>query len=168
MSLLEPSETGKVLSSPTNERRGGCGREPGDWVMRRTSLIVKAVVVALSATLIFGVSAQAASFNVGTTLTLQGPSRRVNSGGTFTLKGKLTSPRVFCIASSDIQLYADGVLFATTTTGPRGRYTFTIAGITSGTTYHTQFDGKMGGTHPETKVCRSSSSNAVRVKVRRT
>jgi hypothetical protein len=134
--------------------------------MRRTSLIVKAVVVALSATLIFGVAAQAASFNVGTTLTLTGP-KRVNSAGTFELRGRLKSSKAFCVAGSDIQLYADGALFATTTTGPRGRYTFTIAGITTRTIYHSQFDGKVGGTHPETKVCRSSSSNAVEVRVRR-
>ena len=134
--------------------------------MKRTSLVARAIVVALCATLAFGVSAQARSYNVGTALTLTGPDQ-INSGVAFTLRARLESPRRFCVKNSDVWLYADGSLVDMETTGRKGWVIFAIEnGITSRTTYHAEFDGKVAGPHTDTKVCRSSSSNAVTVRLR--
>lgn len=98
--------------------------------------------------------AQAVSGVAPTNLTIQ-----VRDGRVF---GILTG-RPVCRAGQPIELVVNGVETATATTNARGRYSFTFA-LDAGSQVRTEFEGAIVGIHPDTLVCRGSTSKAIVVR----
>lgn len=99
-------------------------------------------------------SAQATASVAPTNLTIQ-----VRDGRVF---GILTG-RPACRAGQSIELVVNGVQTSTTTTGARGRYSFTIS-LDAGSQVRTEFEGAIIGVHPDTLVCRGSTSKTIVVR----
>jgi succinylglutamate desuccinylase len=139
----------------------------GRWLgMRRFSMIARVAALALAATLVFASAAEAASWSAGTNLRLSGPSS-VREGKSFSLPGRLNSPKKECEANQTIALYMDGKKVGTTTTDNTGYYRFSKKISKKGShKFTTRFEGTVSGVHPNIHTCQATESNVVKVKVK--
>jgi hypothetical protein len=125
--------------------------------MKTVSRHSKIAIVVVIASLLFATDAFAASYNVGTHLTIRAP-RHVQSGQRFKISGYLRSSKHYCRANSKVQLVSVGQgVVATKHTTARGHYGFRRR-IDRTTKFFTRFAGKARGVHPNTRVCRKSTS----------
>ena len=132
--------------------------------MKTASRRTKVLIVLVSAGLLFTTDVFAASYSVETHLSITAP-RHVQSGHAFTINGFLRSSKHFCRASSRINLMIGGRVVAHTRTTKRGHYSFRQK-IHRTTRFHTKFNGKVRGTHPNTRTCNGSRSRARTVHAR--
>jgi hypothetical protein len=132
---------------------------------RKLPITAKVLVVAISAALLVSTVALAASYNVATHLRMDAPNN-VSEGKEFRIHGRLKSKKLYCRGDSRIKLYKKGKgKIRATRTGNQGRYHFNVR-TRDDATYHTKFNGKSKGVHPNTKTCRPSRSKNERVNVR--
>jgi hypothetical protein len=127
----------------------------------------RVLVLGIAALFLSGGVARAHTVHHPTRLGLNRTPHGILQPGTIvTFKGKLRSQAASCREDSTIQLIRDGFgVVETTTTGPRGRYSFNrIVNETS--RWRTNFPGKViTGVHPHNHTCIADLSNRVRVRV---
>ena len=129
-------------------------------VAGRVFAVIVAVTLALS-----GNIAVAASFDVGSKITLDAPGR-VHRHRLFTLSGHVTSRKRFCERNRTVELLRDGIVVDTTTTNSKGAYHFDQR-ITRKTVFQTRVLEKTDGTHPDIRHCKSAESKRVTVRIKR-
>ena len=131
-------------------------------------------VAGIAATLmLLGSVASAAPFTDQTSIKLHASETRVDPGTKVKFTGKLKADHAFCrndqkvvlrtYGESNGQSYPGGVVDKTKT-DQGGHYTFKVV-INEQIRFRVWYGGRVGGTHPDIKVCEKSRSKTVTIDV---
>lgn len=132
-----------------------------------------AFAMVLSLFTVGSASAGGGGFVADTSLTLNAsPGTNVNPGTSMDFSGRLRSSRAFCEANSRVTLRAysetqddpfDGGVIRRTRTDGNGNYEFNNIVVNDQTRFRVWFRGKVGGVHPNLRVCHRSRSRTVTI-----
>src|SRR3954453_15865018 len=129
--------------------------------MRR--LLTRRLVLGIVGALFAGGTAYARNFTDITTLSIKVQPSHIASGEIVSISGHLAADHIYCQKDSKIVLKKEVTgtdkVIGTTTTNYNGFYQFTKYPKVT-TRYYTKFNGKAGGTHPNSHVCLGSQSPA--------
>lgn len=127
-------------------------------------LVMRALALAIVATLSFGVTAEAAVVLIPTSTTLSVNKSVVQRGSAVFFSGKLKSRAKKCRVRQRVVLYRGSRRIAGKRTTSRGKYLFKIR-PTRTAKWRVRYAGRRFGVHPNIRRCLASSSRARKVRV---
>jgi hypothetical protein len=127
---------------------------------------MRALALAIVATLLLGSSAEAAVTLVRTSVTMTASKTSIQRGQAVFFSGRLRSQVKKCRARQRVSLYRGTTKVRNMRTTTRGKYTFKIR-PTKTARWRVRYAGRRFGVHPNIRRCLASKSRARRVRVRR-
>jgi hypothetical protein len=109
-------------------------------------------------------AAEAANWDVSTSLNIKVSTHHIQKGQKVTIHGKLKSNKHACVDTQRINLFANGKQVAHVKTGPNGSYMF-VRKPHKTKKFQAKFPGKTTGVHPNQHICEPSKSGVKKVTV---
>jgi hypothetical protein len=123
-----------------------------------------AVVLALVSVFSLASGAEAANFDVSTSLNIKLSTNHIHKGQKVTITGKLKSSQHSCVKTKRINLFANGKQVAHVKTGNNGSYKF-VRKPHKTKKFQAKFPGTTTGVHPNQHICEKSKSGIKKVTV---